>query len=46
MEKGNGQDQTEQPAGQPLAKPAPLYKKLEPEIIEQERIRLGQPYEG
>ena len=34
------------PASQPLAKPAPLYKKLEPEIIEQERIRLGQPYEG
>jgi len=31
----------ELPAGQRLAEPAPLYRKLEPEIAEQERARLG-----
>jgi methionyl-tRNA synthetase len=30
----------ELPAGQALAEPAPLYRKLEPEIVEQERARL------
>jgi hypothetical protein len=29
------------PSGQSLAKPAPLYKKLDDEIIEAERARLG-----
>jgi methionyl-tRNA synthetase len=31
------------PAGQKLQKPQPLYPKLEEEIIEEERARLGQP---
>ena len=31
------------PPGQALRKPAPLFTKLEPEIIEQERSYLGQP---
>jgi len=34
------------PAGQQLAKPAPLYKKLDDELIEVERARLGQASEG
>jgi methionyl-tRNA synthetase len=29
--------------GQPFQKPKPLYKKLDEDIIEQERARLGQP---
>ena len=31
--------------GTPLSKPAPLFEKLEPEIVEQEQERLGSPYE-
>ncbi|MBE0411078.1 MAG: methionine--tRNA ligase [Anaerolineales bacterium] len=31
------------PAGQRLLQPAPLFKKLDESIIEQERARLGQP---
>jgi methionyl-tRNA synthetase len=30
-------------AGQPLAEPKPLFRKLLPEIVEQERARLGKP---
>ncbi len=30
-------------AGQPLAEPKPLFRKLLPEIVDQERARLGQP---
>ena len=30
-------------AGRSLQQPAPLYKKLEPKIVEEERARLGQP---
>jgi len=30
-------------AGQPLAEPRPLFRKLLPEIVEQERARMGQP---
>jgi len=30
-------------AGQPLAEPKPLFRKLLPEIVDQERVRLGQP---
>ncbi len=33
------------PAGQALRQPAPLYVKLDPEIVEQERQYLGQPRE-
>jgi methionyl-tRNA synthetase len=33
----------ELPAGQALRKPSPLFTKLEPEIVEQEREYLGQP---
>jgi hypothetical protein len=33
------------PPGQQLAKPAPLYKKLDDEIIEAERARLGDSSE-
>ena len=33
------------PAGQALVKPAPLFVKLEPEIVDQERAYLGQPRE-
>ena len=35
----------ELPVGQHLQKPKPLYTKLEPEMIEQERQYLGQPRE-
>jgi methionyl-tRNA synthetase len=31
--------------GQRLGKPAPLYKKLDESLVEQERSRLGQPIE-
>jgi methionyl-tRNA synthetase len=31
--------------GQPLQQPTPLYTKLDPEMIEQERTYLGQPRE-
>ncbi len=31
------------PAGQPLREPAPLYVKLDPDVVEQERSYLGQP---
>lgn len=30
-------------AGQPLAEPKPLFRKLLPEIVDQERARLGTP---
>jgi methionyl-tRNA synthetase len=30
-------------AGQPLAEPKPLFRKLLPEIVDQERARLGKP---
>jgi methionyl-tRNA synthetase len=30
-------------AGQPLSQPSPLFKKLEPKIVEEERARLGKP---
>jgi methionyl-tRNA synthetase len=30
-------------AGQPLAEPKPLYRKLLPEIVQEERGRLGKP---
>ncbi len=30
------------PPGQPIAQPQPLFKKLEPEIVEEEEARLGQ----
>jgi methionyl-tRNA synthetase len=33
------------PIGQALREPEPLFRKLEPELIEQERARLGQPRE-
>jgi len=33
------------PIGQKLRQPAPLFRKLEPEQIEAERARLGQPRE-
>jgi len=33
------------PVGQALRPPQPLFRKLEPEVIEQERARLGQPRE-
>jgi len=32
---------SELPPGQSMAKPKPLYKKLDDEIVEQERVRLG-----
>jgi methionyl-tRNA synthetase len=32
------------PAGRKLRQPEPLFRKLEPELIEQERARLGQPH--
>jgi methionyl-tRNA synthetase len=32
---------SELPAGQALAKPKPLYKKLDEDIVEQELARLG-----
>jgi methionyl-tRNA synthetase len=31
------------PPGQPLREPAPLFKKLDDSVVEQERGRLGQP---
>jgi methionyl-tRNA synthetase len=31
------------PAGQALSQPSPLFKKLDENIVEQERARLGQP---
>jgi len=31
------------PVGQKLRPPVPLFRKLEPELIDQERARLGQP---
>ncbi len=34
------------PAGQALRQPQPLFRKLEPELIEQEVARLGQPREA
>ena len=44
--EGNVEDygiQTELPSpGQQLVKPSPLFTKLDPEIAEQERARLGQ----
>ena len=30
------------PPGQPIAQPEPLFKKLEPQIVEEEEARLGQ----
>ncbi len=33
------------PVGQTLREPQPLYRKLEPELIDEERARLGQPRE-
>ena len=33
------------PVGQALREPQPLYRKLEPELIDEERARLGQPRE-
>jgi methionyl-tRNA synthetase len=33
------------PVGQALRKPEPLFRKMEPEVVEQERARLGQPRE-
>ena len=36
---------SELPAGQALRDPQPLFRKLEPELIEEERARLGQPRE-
>ncbi len=41
---GRWQQSNLQP-GQPLRKPAPLFTKLEPEIVEEERSFLGQPRE-
>jgi methionyl-tRNA synthetase len=29
--------------GQPLAEPKPLFRKLLPEIVDQERARMGKP---
>jgi methionyl-tRNA synthetase len=29
------------PAGQALRQPQPLFRKLEPQIVEEERARLG-----
>jgi methionyl-tRNA synthetase len=34
---------SELPAGQSLAKPKPLYRKLDDDIVEQERALLGRP---
>ncbi|MCZ2098443.1 MAG: class I tRNA ligase family protein, partial [Anaerolineae bacterium] len=34
------------PAGQPLREPEALFRKLEPELIDAERARLGQPREA
>lgn len=31
--------------GQKLREPQPLYTKLEPEVVDEEKARLGQPYE-
>ncbi len=31
--------------GQPLRQPAPLFTKLDPEIVDQERAYLGAPRE-
>ncbi len=33
------------PVGQALREPQPLFRKLEPELIDEERARLGQPRE-
>ncbi len=33
------------PPGQALRQPKPLFRKLEPELIDEERARLGQPRE-
>ena len=33
--------QNDQP-GQPLAEPKPLFRKLDPAIVEEEEARLGQ----
>ncbi|NIS78742.1 MAG: methionine--tRNA ligase [Anaerolineales bacterium] len=32
--------------GRVLKKPKPLYKKLDDDVVEQERSRLGKPYKG
>jgi methionyl-tRNA synthetase len=34
------------PAGQKLREPQPLFQKLEPTLVDEERARLGQPREG
>ena len=34
------------PAGQALREPGPLFRKLEPSLIDEERARLGQPREA
>ena len=31
--------------GQKMREPQPLYTKLEPEVVDEEKARLGQPYE-
>ncbi len=31
------------PPGQPIQKPKPLFRKLDPSIVEEERARLGKP---
>lgn len=36
-------EQSALPAGQALREPQPLYVKLEPEVVDQERSYLGQP---
>ena len=42
-EKGTGRWQPSQlQAGHPLRQPAPLFKKLEPTVVDEERARLGQ----
>jgi len=35
---------SEFPQGQKLRDPKPLYTKLEPEVVDEEKSRLGQPY--
>ncbi len=34
------------PAGQALREPGPLFRKLEPTLVDEERARLGQPREA
>nr|WP_169239996.1 hypothetical protein [Candidatus Roseilinea sp. NK_OTU-006] len=34
------------PVGQALREPQPLFRKLEPSLIDEERARLGQPREA